>query len=360
MKTASLGLMLVGCLMTVFGGAQNLVPNPGFEDYKKCPVTFSTDPLHFGPDAWNSPSKGTPDYYNRCSIGDMDVPRNWAGVSYPHGGFGYAGIYAWSTTGVYREYVQCQLTESLRAGETYTIQFFYRLSSYSVYAIDRIGLALTDTAVQVKHDQVLTLPLAVAQVNDLETLTNGWQLASATIEARGGEKFIVIGNFWGQEATRSVKIEVREGKSLMLGGSAYYYIDDVSVTPLTPRPDTATLASPRLHEVYILGHIGFPFDSDQLLPASFPELDRVATALRQNPLWKLQLSGHTDDQGTAEYNMELSLKRAKSVARYLVQQGIAGDRIETHGFGKQEPLQLGNDEAARARNRRVEATFVEK
>jgi len=67
--------------MTQLGIAQkNLVPNPGFEDYGRCPVSFSTDPLHFGPNNWNSPSQGTPDYYNKCSIGDMHVPNNWAGV----------------------------------------------------------------------------------------------------------------------------------------------------------------------------------------------------------------------------------------------------------------------------------------
>jgi len=73
--------------MTQLGIAQkNLVPNPGFEDYGRCPVSFSTDPLHFGPNNWNSPSQGTPDYYNKCSIGDMHVPNNWAGVSHAHSG----------------------------------------------------------------------------------------------------------------------------------------------------------------------------------------------------------------------------------------------------------------------------------
>lgn len=344
--------------------AQNLVPNPSFEEYAECPVTFSTDPKHFGPAQWNSPSLGTPDYFNKCAFGDMDVPRNWAGVSFAHAGFGYAGIYAWSNTRhSYREYVQCKLIEPLKAGVLYNLQFHYRLSSYSVFAIDRIGLALLNAELKVDHDSLLEVSPALTRINELETLTNEWYQASANYQARGGEQFLLIGNFSNNAATAHMKIEYREGKSLMLGGSAYFYIDDVLVSPVDiPVIDSlslSSLATVKPNEAYVLNHINFEFNSFQLLPSSFPQLDFLVSILKKHPPWSIQLNGHTDDQGSDEYNLTLSANRAKSVGEYLQQHGVSSDRIHTQGFGKQKPLLKGNDDQVRSLNRRVEVKFLD-
>jgi len=344
--------------------AQNLVPNPGFEEFSQCPITFSTDPKHFGPSNWNSPSQGTPDYYNKCAVGDMDVPRNWAGVSFAHAGVGYAGIYAWSTAkNSYREYVQCKLREPLRPGVFYNIQFYFRLSSYSVYAIDRVGLALLRSQVKVDHDSLLQINPILTKINKIETLTNEWYEASAKFQAKGGEQFLLIGNFSSNSATESMKIEYREGKSLMLGSSAYYYIDDVSVSPVeVPVVDSlsvTSIAAVKPNEAYVLNHINFEFNSFQLLPSSFAQLDFLVSVLKKNPQWKIQLNGHTDDQGSDDYNLTLSANRATSVGEYIQQHGVSSERIQTRGFGKQKPLLAGNDEQTRAINRRVEVKFID-
>jgi outer membrane protein OmpA-like peptidoglycan-associated protein len=81
--------------------------------------------------------------------------------------------------------------------------------------------------------------------------------------------------------------------------------------------------------------------------------------MKKNPKWKVQLSGYTDDQGTEEYNLNLSRSRAKSVGDYLLLKGITRERIQTLGFGKQKPIQESTDEASRAINRRVEAKFLD-
>lgn len=347
-------------LISFFAPAQNLVPNPGFEQYRKCPYSFSTDPNDFGPTGWSSATNGTPDYYNRCSIGQNGVPRNWAGVSHTHSGSAYAGIYAWNnkSKGHYREYIQCKLKEPLKKGKDYLVQFYYRLSSYSVYAVDRVGLALSDSTVWFKGDGVLTIPTVLLEVKDLETFTNAWHLASAEITANGGEQFLVIGNFHSNDSTKTVKINYREGKSPMLSGGAYYYIDDVSVTPIH---DFAidSLPDVKVNETYVLKNIQFRFDSYQLLPSSFNELDKLIGLLKKNPSWKVELAGHTDDQGSEEYNLTLSRQRARSVGEYLLQNGIEKERVRTEGYGMQKPMQSGRDEQARAINRRVEARFLD-
>lgn len=344
--------------------AQNLVPNPGFEEFTKCPISFSTDPKQFGPNNWNSPSLGTPDYFNKCAFGDMDVPKNWAGVSFAHSGVGYAGIYAWSTAQHnYREFVQCKLKEPLKTGIIYNLQFFYRLSSYSVYAIDRIGLALSNEETKVAHDSLLQVNPVLTKINQLESLTNEWYQASAKYQAKGGEQFLVIGNFANNQVTENRKIEYREGKSMMLGSSAYYYIDDVSVTPVeAPVFDSlsvTSIAAIKPNEAYVLNHINFEYNSFQLLPSSFGQLDFLVTVLKKNPQWRVQLNGHTDDQGSDDYNLTLSANRAKSVGDYLAQHGVPGQMIQTKGFGKQKPLLSGNDEQTRAINRRVDVKFLD-
>lgn len=355
-----IGFLYPFYFISIWAAAQNLVPNPGFEQYKRCPYSFSTNPSDFGPTGWSSATTGTPDYYNRCSIGDNGVPHNWAGVSHSHSGSAYAGIYAWNnrTKGDYREYIQCKLKELLKAKQNYLIQFYYRLSSYSVYATDRVGLALSDSVVWRNEDGLLKIPTVLSEVKKLETLTNAWHLASAEITAKGGEQFLVIGNFHSNDSTKSMKIDYREGKSPMLAGSAYYYIDDVSVTPLHEFA-IDSLPQVKVNEVYVLKNIQFKFDSYQLLPTSFDELNKLIALLKKNLSWKVELSGHTDDQGSEEYNLTLSRQRARSVGDYLVQNGIDKARVRALGFGMQKPMQTGRDEHARAVNRRVEAKFLD-
>lgn len=71
------------------------------------------------------------------------------------------------------------------------------------------------------------------------------------------------------------------------------------------------------------------------------------------------LVGHTDTRGAADYNMHLSLKRANSLRKYLIERfGVPGERIEAEGRGEQEPLERGDSAFARARNRRVELRLL--
>ena len=118
---------------------QNLVPNGGFEDYRRCPGDFSESAEEFAVLGWRSASRGTPDHFHSCSSGDANVPYNWAGVADAWEGDGYAGIYVWmSDDNQYREYLQCKLAQPLVKDSTYEIGFRFKLSSYSKYAVDRI------------------------------------------------------------------------------------------------------------------------------------------------------------------------------------------------------------------------------
>ena len=366
---AGLGF-LIAITIVMVSGAQNLVINPGFEEHYRCPNNFSISSKEFSLPGWRSANAGTPDYFHQCSWGDCDVPFNWAGESNAHSGSAYAGIYVWnrptSKPRSYREYIHGELKTPLQKGRRYRIEFYFKLASYSVYTIDRIGLLLADSTFNTSGDQVITQPPTLSIIRNEPMTKNGWDFAETEYLARGGEKFILIGNFFDNLTTQFTQLENRKGKSLMLNGSAYFYIDDVSVVALDseePKPSPEPLVwsdgrEVKPEETYILKNIQFEFARHELLPVSFLELDKLVKILNEKSDWKAELHGHTDDVAGDEYNLELSKNRAQSVGDYLKSKGISSNRLIIQGFGKRQPLVPPKDEAARTLNRRVEVKFL--
>jgi len=100
--------------------------------------------------------------------------------------------------------------------------------------------------------------------------------------------------------------------------------------------------------------VKFETDSDVLLPESMPKIDAVAELMKNHPDYKLTVDGYTDNTGESAYNHELSLKRANAVKARLIEDGIAGSRITTHGYGEERPVATNETAEGRAKNRRVE------
>jgi outer membrane protein OmpA-like peptidoglycan-associated protein len=99
----------------------------------------------------------------------------------------------------------------------------------------------------------------------------------------------------------------------------------------------------------------FDLDEDTLRPESEPTLDEIAELLEDRPDMKLDIVGHTDNQGTAEYNLDLSQRRAASVVEALVDDyDIDADRLTASGAGLTQPVASNDTEEGRAKNRRVE------
>ncbi len=349
--------------------SQNLVPNPGFEEIIRCPQTFTLRRSDFVIPGWTSPTTGTPDHFHACSLEEADVPFNWAGSSNAHSGKGYAGFFVWSAEpdNNYREYLQSELAEPLKAGEKYLLEVNYKLATNSVYAINRFGLALTETAINLTHDKLIGITAALSVENDTAIVraSNGWEHAKIEYLAKGGERFVVVGNFFDNRSTKATRLPFRFGKSPMLNFRSYYYVDDVSVKPIdslkkavVPITNEFKRDSIELNREYVLRNITFEFDSHVLLRQSFVELDKVIEYLKLQPEVHVRLSGHTDFVGSDEYNLALSRSRARSVADYFGLKGILSQRIVSYGFGKSRPVNLGKSEKERGINRRVEIRFV--
>lgn len=98
----------------------------------------------------------------------------------------------------------------------------------------------------------------------------------------------------------------------------------------------------------------FDYDQDSLRSDARSALDAKAAVLGANASITLVITGHTDERGTAEYNLALGQKRAAQVKRYLVSKGVGDDRLATRSMGDSQPASEGTDETSYQQNRRAE------
>ena len=105
-------------------------------------------------------------------------------------------------------------------------------------------------------------------------------------------------------------------------------------------------------ESKLLKDIYFDFDKYEVRPQDIGILKENAALIMKSPTLKIQIEGHCDERGTAEYNLALGERRANSAKKYLVSLGIPADRLSTISYGKEMPLDPGHTEEAWAKNRR--------
>ncbi len=108
----------------------------------------------------------------------------------------------------------------------------------------------------------------------------------------------------------------------------------------------------------VLKNIFFDVNQYELKPASQVELDRIVHLLSENPSVKIEISGHTDNEGKPADNLVLSNNRAKAVTNYLVSKGIAAQRLVSKGYGETKPVANNQTEEGRAVNRRTEMKVI--
>ena len=120
------------------------------------------------------------------------------------------------------------------------------------------------------------------------------------------------------------------------------------------RPTNAVFATPD----NINAGVSFRGDSEVIEKASYQELQAVVGHLQRDPEIQLRIEGHTDNVGDRNANLKLSAARANAVRSYLIAAGIAGDRIQAHGYGAERPLLPNISEENRARNRRLKFVVV--
>jgi tetratricopeptide (TPR) repeat protein len=109
----------------------------------------------------------------------------------------------------------------------------------------------------------------------------------------------------------------------------------------------------------VLNNILFELGKSILTTSSYSELDGLIAILKDSPLMKIEISGHTDNTGSPVINAKLSNDRAKAVVEYLVQKGIDRSRLTYKGYGSEQPIADNATAAGRTKNRRVEFKILE-
>ncbi len=119
-------------------------------------------------------------------------------------------------------------------------------------------------------------------------------------------------------------------------------------------PDLYKLVVVTKDKIELKQTVYFATAKDVILAVSFPLLNEVGKVLKDRSAIHVRIEGHTDSRGGDRYNKQLSDRRAKSVRRYLIGQGIDADRMEAIGYGEERPIADNRTKSGRAMNRRVE------
>lgn len=208
-------MLLSAFLFTQFLNAQNLVPNPSFEDTVACPTFYQVD-YSIG---WSSYSQ-SPDYYHSCA---SHVPSNFFGFQYPRTGDAYVGLETYNRGGgQIREYIGIQLNQPLTIGQRYVASFYVSKAQINLtIATNKIGLHFST----VSFSQVDPEPIdnnSLVYTDSIIEDTLNWVHISGSFIADSSYSFMSIGNFFADTLTSFIAYDSSAIYS-------YYYIDDVSL-----------------------------------------------------------------------------------------------------------------------------------
>jgi OOP family OmpA-OmpF porin len=356
---------------------QNLIPNPSFE----VPVNFENIRNQ---NEWHKYfAHDSPDYFNFSSeFESYNIFDNYFGGTMPADGQAFMGIFCYRVNqrkkiNNIREFVETPLTETLIKDSVYDLSIDICLDKESNVAIKNFGVLFTLKPSEFNKDYKLfkTEPQILFDSTFLDN-SDEWIKLKTQYIAEGYENFLIIGNFNSDKNTEVMPLHIpgdnNKKKKWNLEKNelaAYYYIDNLKLNKIQRTPEDIQrnktdvffdIAEKNIDSVIILSNIYFEFNSSVLLDSSFYELNRLVNLLEKNSNIRLLIVGHTDNIGTEEYNLQLSLQRALSVRKYLVNNGISPGRLEYEGKGFSIPLKNNETEENRQINRRVEFKILNK
>jgi hypothetical protein len=225
--------------------AQNLVPNPSFEDTIECPTSVTEI---FKAQNWLS-FRESPDYYHGCNNninGIVGVPSNWICYQDAHTGMAYAGIITYELTGApppQREYLAVRLIEATKAGHTYSLTFYINFAGGVGFTIaaNNLGVVLTNGYYSTSNPYPITNN-PIAYNDSIYTDTLGWSKVSLSFVSDSAYQYLVFGNFFDDQNTDTINWG-------QFNSHSYYLIDDVCLSvgqvgcDITSVPEETTMIS---------------------------------------------------------------------------------------------------------------------
>ena len=324
--------------------------------------------------------------------------EDWT-IPQPRTGRGMAGMRIHPK---YREFLHIRTNKKLEENKYYLFEMYVKSASHTAMLLQSIGASIYHRKpAYTSKLNLFKYPPQIQHIDPngiVQTDSVPWVKIRGYYRAKGGEKYLSIGNF---ETTKF------KGKLTFKGMNsafkfpyhAYYYIDDISLVetdsegiPLYLKKDTTLVAeamdSVQLAQdtgfygtpdtldfdikeqnyIYtiedskslVLEKIRFEFGSDDLLPYSYGELELVLEYLNSNRYAEIDIVGHTDDVGNKATNQRLSERRAKSVYNYFLDNRVRKERLSYRGEGEENPIASNENNQGRNQNRRVEIILKSK
>jgi len=362
----------------VYAQDDNLLENGGFESTKGKSKGLGNIEVSEG---WFSPTSSKADLFSiESKIPELLTSGNKFGKEDPKNGDKYAGIVAFSYGDkVQRSYISAQMKYPMQKGMKYCVSMNVSLSELSKYASNQLAFQFTSKALQQDKGAIIGPSHVLHPQKKVISATYGWEKICGTFIAEGGEKFVTIGNFSTNDATKNEKTGKNNYKGTPII-AAYYFIDDIQIKPIDSKKNCDCGGSQEqvsdafYHKIIMLeekmdamqrieAHTTFfPFGQAQLQEANKATINVVVDLMKINPDYKLELFGHIDSLEQM-YSLkrpafaDLSHKRIRSVMEYMISEGIQKERFIATPTDIVEPneeiLPEDDNHLKNAKNRRV-------
>jgi outer membrane protein OmpA-like peptidoglycan-associated protein len=270
--------------------------------------------------------------------------------------------------------VQAKLTKTLSKNSTYCFKAKVLLSRNAGYSINNIGVLFSNKAISYSYLKTPTNPTIV--FTEVINNKDGWETLCKSFVAKGDESYLSIGRFNSVNNITVFQQNPRKRSQLDINRSAYYLFDDLQLYQVDSSSMcgcsseeikvSVDLKTPNFEEMdpeitsdrFILSNILFDFDKTNIKNSFKTELNIMLDYLKRNNSIDAIIHGYTDNDGTEQYNIKLSKERAKTIALWLIENGIRKDRVSYEGHGSSNPIVDNNSEKNREVNRRVEVQLL--
>lgn len=361
----------------------NLVPNWSFETLIEDEDLRRYDEFNLA-EGWYDPTSALAELFaTETRSRYVKAPDNMYGTEMPFDGENYAGIHAYSSRSREpRTYMGVELKRKMEDNALYCIKFRASLAERSLYASNNLGAVLSNKQVSKKGEtSIIREDVILTDKNDVVIIKEGWWEYCKRYNAKGGERYLTIGNFSADDKTAHETMEVSSEYEDGSEAAAYYYIDAVEVRKIeanencgcsnTKIPDSKIIysASVQIADDIPMGEKVEAIDAyfyqykDELVSSTERTVDQIIALMKANPAMRVEVTGHSDKEEVELAKSEMSLKnlaenRAKNTREYMAEKGVDRGRILTKSMDDKQPVSTMSTPLSLAKNRRVEFRIV--
>lgn len=373
-------ILTVACATIANATAQgdNLVPNGSFENSDLRKLKSQGQLEEFTED-WFSATEASLDLYAEGMKSEkVNIPNNIYGKQEATDGVCYAGFRAFSKDPkLPRTYFEVELSTELEKNQLYCVSFDVSLSDLSRYGVNGVGAFLSDRKIEQGNTGALNRTASVLHKADkVMSLQDGWETICGTFIGTGEEEYLVIGGFHKDSDVEDEKMKKPSGVTGVVKNQAYYYLDNVRVTPIEAKSQCACSAADEVRtdlvygssvvlsesmtpdEIVSISAVYYAFLKRRPTGAGAATVAKLADILKANPSWKLRVVGHSDEDEFNEGKINpryrgLGEKRADQVIVKFGEMGIGASRLVVDTMENSDPASTRDTDISRAQNRRV-------